>query len=268
MSKSEFSAVAIVAIHNGVYYFDRLCKHLRDNNLLLAVIDNGSQDNLKALVQQNQDLICSYTRLDYDGSFDLTKILQAKENLAMTLDANWIIHMDIDELIFSDIAGETFSNALHRVDSAGFDAVNFDEFVFLPINYFQDYSINNFHRMQWYYFFEPHQNRLVRAFKKGHKTKIASGGHNVEGPARVYPANMALRHYMFENKAHVKRKYRDRIYALENISRGFHGNRVMLQNAELSLPSRRLLKRLKKNQWCLDTSLPYKKHFWQWAKKT
>jgi len=262
--KENFCVTAIVAIRNGAYYFERLCKHLRDNSITLAVIDNDSTDDLQTIVRRNSDIICNTSTLKYHGSFNLTQQLEAKQSIAKEIESDWIIHLDVDELLFSDIIGETLFDALYRVHYTGYDAINFDEFVFLPAEVGVHYQKNNYPEMCWYYFFEPRPKRLIRAFKTHLSTQVESGGHDVEGYRNLYPDNMIMRHFMFENKSHAQRKYRDRTYSDIDIENKFHGNRILLQERALALPHRHELCRADKGDWLLDTSQPRLKHFWDW----
>ncbi len=264
-SNKKFKVTAVVAIRNGSFYFPRLCKHARDNGILLAVIDNDSEDNLQDLIVENSDVVIKSERLKYDGYFDLVKQLEAKERMIQTLTTDWVIHLDVDELLFSDTHKEPLVDALLRVQNAGFNAINFDEFVFLPIERIKRFHSENYDTMNWYYFFEPRQNRLVRAFRKNLRTQITSGGHNVEGEVKLYPNNMIMRHYMFENRKHAKKKYRFRQYSIQDIENKFHGNRTPLQNNKLAFPTKKSLKRSALSDWSLDKSDPKKNHFWQWS---
>ena len=264
MSHKKLKITAIVAIRNGAFYFPLLCQHARQNGFSLAVIDNDSEDNLQELIKQNNDVIESSEMLSYEGRFDLTKQLEAKENLILSLDADWIIHLDVDELLFSDTRNETLLDALSRVHEAGFNAINFDEFVFLPMQLFKRYNSSNYNAMDWYYFFEPKPNRLIRAFHNTLKTEITSGGHNVEGNLKLYPKSMIMRHYMFENRKHAQTKYMLRLYSDQDLNNKFHRNRRLLQNKKLCLPAKKHLFHAPKDEWSLDKSLPKTKHFWEW----
>lgn len=264
MSHKKLKITAIVAIRNGAFYFPLLCQHARQNGFSLAVIDNDSEDNLQELIKQNSDVIETSEILRYEGKFDLVKQLETKSSLMQSLDADWIIHLDVDELLFSDNQDETLLSALSRVHDAGFNAVNFDEFVFLPMQRFKQYNSSNYDTMDWYYFFEPKPNRLIRAFHNTLKTEVLSGGHNVEGDLKLYPTSMTMRHYMFENRKHAQTKYRLRIYSDQDLSKKFHRNRTLLQNKKLSLPMKKHLFRAQKDEWALDKSLPKIKHFWEW----
>lgn len=264
MSYKQLKVTAIVAIRNGAFYFSRLCQHARTNGFSLAVIDNQSEDNLQQLIKQNLDVIETSVMLSYDGKFDLVKQLEAKASVAKNLDADWIIHLDVDELLFSNTKDETLQVTLSRIHDAGFNAVNFDEFVFLPIQRLKPYNAKNYHTMNWYYFFEPKPNRLIRAFHNTLTTQVTSGGHNVEGDLKLYSESMIMRHYMFENRRHAQTKYRHRIYSEQDLEKKFHRNRTLLQNKELFLPPKKLLLCAPKSAWSLDKSDPKATHFWEW----
>lgn len=258
------SVIAIVAIRNGVYYLPRLCQHARENGYQLAIIDNDSKDNLLEITELNKDVIAYVENLPYDGCFDLLAQLEAKALLTKKVNADWVIHLDVDELLYSNVEGETLQQAFFRVQTEGHNAVNFDEFVFLPLERFKRYDSDNYHQMCWYYFFEPRPVRLVRAFKAELQIKPQSGGHNVQGEAKIYPTNFVMRHFMFENRSHVKKKYLTRTYSDSDIKSKFHGNRLVIRGQKLSLPSRSRLHKASPDDWLLDKTNPQTKHFWQW----
>ena len=264
MYNSEFKVTAVVAIRNGAYYFNRLCEHFRSNGIDMAVIDNDSEDNLLELIEYNSDVVITTKNLPYEGGFNLTEQLEAKQDLVQSIDSEWFIYLDVDELLFSDTVNERMVDAIERVDARGFDAINFDEFVFLPVDVYRNYKANDYHTMRWYYFFEPRPRRLIRAFKSHLRMNIESGGHGVQNVRNLYPNNMVMRHFMFENKKHAKRKYHERIYSKTDIENRFHGNRILLQNHTLILPQRRNLCIAGEKDWNLNKSKPKQKHFWEW----
>ena len=260
----DINVTAIIAIRNGSFYFLRLCEYARKNGINLAIIDNDSQDNLQDLITQNKDVVIKSKTLKYEGYFDLTQQLKAKESLTKELDCDWIIHQDVDELLYSNIKGERIADALKRVHELGFNAVNFDEFVFLPLERFKKFHSDNYHKMKWYYFFEPAKSRLMRAFHRSLKTKINSGGHKLEGDINLYPENFCMRHYIFKNREHAKTKYKFRNYSALDLENRFHRNRLPLQNNEIYLPSKKSLHKYNFKDWVLDKSKPKSNHFWEW----
>src|ERR1700688_5162437 len=78
--------------------------------------------------------------------------------------------------------GEGLRDALSRLDAEGWNVVNFDEFVFLPIE--RDYQPEMWGRqpISYYYFFQPSSPRLMRAWKRnGGFSSAAFGGHLLAG---------------------------------------------------------------------------------------
>jgi len=264
MIQKQLDITAILLIRNGAYYFSKVCQNARENGFSIVVIDNDSEDNLQQLIKQNLDVVKDTYMFDYDGKYDLVKLLQAREKVAESIDSDWIVNLDIDEILYSNTENETIQEALTKAHNKGFNAVNFDEFVFLPVQKFKRFKAKNYHTMEWYYFFEPRPNRLIRAFHKSLKTDLNSGGHTVEGNVKLYPHNMIMRHFMFENRKHAKTKYKNRLYAERDLEKKFHGNRLLIQDKNICLPSKKHLMRSCKGQWVLDKSDPKNKHFWQW----
>lgn len=76
--------------------------------------------------------LVSYRVLPFDGVFDLKKMLLVKQEIAGTLDADWLIRLDADEILHPYHQGESLREGITRLDAKGWDVINFDEFVFLP----------------------------------------------------------------------------------------------------------------------------------------
>ena len=49
------------------------------------------------------------------------------------LNSDWVVHVDADVIMHSYREGEGLREGLSRLDAEGWNVVNFDEFVFLPI---------------------------------------------------------------------------------------------------------------------------------------
>ncbi len=117
-------------------------------------------------------------------------------------------------------------DAIRKAAVEGCNAINFDEFVFLPVREEDDFERTDYvARMKNYYFHEPHALRLVRCWEGGHEASlIASAGHNATFDGRrVYPHNFILRHYIFPSARHAMQKYsRDRRYAPAELEKGWH----------------------------------------------
>lgn len=74
-----------------------------------------------------------------------------------------MIHQDADEILHAPNAWGQLRQSIEETDVDGFNVLNFNELVMLPMNaYTENYTIDN----RKYYFFEPHPLRLMRAWRK------------------------------------------------------------------------------------------------------
>ena len=178
-----------------------------------------------------------------------------------------VIHLDADEIPHSYQEGETFSEAINRADMRGFNVIDFNEFVFLPIDY--DYNPTHIGNqpMRFYYFFEPAPLHRMIAWKKiSGLSMIEHAGHRLVGEdIRLSPEKMALRHYIFRNQQHAFNKYADRQFVAHDLGRGWHGNRVNQPVDNFRFPSADRLSFLETAQSRdFDRSRPCREHYWQW----
>jgi hypothetical protein len=122
--------------------------------------------------------------------------MQARQAATDAVNTDWILYVSADEIMNSYNAGETVSAAIERVDAAGYEVIDFNEFVFLPIelSYIPDHE--GFQPMRHYYFFEPHRPRLMRArMNRLQVSHVTHGGHVLAGePFKLSPETFALRH--------------------------------------------------------------------------
>ncbi|NLF07927.1 MAG: glycosyltransferase [Pirellulaceae bacterium] len=257
---------AILCVRNEEMYLDVTLAHLTECGISLAVIDNDSTDRTLQICRKFRRWIVHQSRLPYRGCFSLTDQLAAKAEAVRQIDSDWFIHHDADEILESPLAAESLREGIERVSAAGFNAVNFDEFVFLPAGEQDDFAERDFYKgMRHYYFFEPAPLRLMRAWKNRPGMVQAGGGHKLDGPdLRLCPENFILRHYPHLSLEHARRKYPLRKFAPEDLSKGWHGNRVGIRADSLVFPSPEKLKSLHspgdKN---FDRGEPWKRHFWE-----
>lgn len=261
-------AVAIFALRNEELYIETVIRHLIRQGIKMAVIDNGSEDKTLEICQryypEHVEVILQYP---FDGLFRLEKLLEEKERLRRTHDADWIIHHDADEIMQSNVQGETLLEALIRIDRMGFQAVNFDEFVFVYESNTARYEGTDFtETMDWYYFFKPAKPFRIRAFRNDLQvSNVYSAGHLLPlDMIRLYPESLVHRHYISLSRDHAKRKYLSRKFDPAALARKWHWSRVIINEKSLDAPAMTRLKRFDRSQAQLDRSMPYKKHFWQW----
>lgn len=259
---------AILAIRNEEAMLGNCLRHLVRNGLRVAIIDNGSTDDSASIYRASEFAahIVEVTELPFAGVFALEEQLRAKQAVAERIGGDWILHVDADELMHSYRADETLAEGLARLGAEGWNAVNFDEFVFLPIE--RDYPVraDGFPDLSLYYFYQPSFPRLMRAWRPGAGlSPVESGGHQLGGAGRrLAPESFALRHYPFRSQAHAYEKYATRSFAAAELARGWHWQRVGQPRRRFRFPAAGRLKRLPTPACrALERSDPWALHYWQ-----
>lgn len=263
-STGEKRIVALLAVRNEALYLARCLEHLQRQGIETCVIDNESTDDTLAIAKSF--LGRGVFRIEvqpYPGHFDLVAQLQLKERLAAEIDADWFIHHDADEIREAPAPYKTLKEGIEAADQAGYNAINFDEFVFLPTSDAESHEGGDYvATMRHYYFLEPRPMRQIKAWKKtGAPVQMtASAGHGVDFEGRrIFPVNFVMRHYIALSKAHLIAKYtRERVYSPHEVEKRWHGPRATFDPARLCLPHRSELVSLDDGPW--DTSRPWKKH--------
>jgi len=234
---------AIIAARNEAAYIGRCCRHLAEQGIRFVLVDNESSDDTRAIAEsfRHRGLLKVVTH-PYPGYYDWTGILKMKEQIARELDADWYLHLDADEIPEPPERGESLVERLSRVDAAGFNAVNFDEFVFVPESETDHHEGGDYvASMFTYYFHQPRTMRLVRAWRRHAAVDLAtSGGHDATFPGRVVcPDNFVLRHYIALSMQHLRRKYSsERVYSAAELARGWHRARSQLAGEPMHPPPR------------------------------
>ncbi|MEM1412070.1 MAG: glycosyltransferase family 2 protein [Pseudomonadota bacterium] len=260
--------VALILVRNEVVHLRRLLPALIDQGIDVVVIDNDSSDGAHELYETYQGRgLLWHERLPFEGVFDLKAALLLKRDIAARLEHDWIISIDADEWMHSPRPGESLTEGLARAQASGANVVNFEEFVFLPLE--GDFSERTDYpqHLRHYYFFCPEPHRLMRAWRRDcHFSNAENAGHRIAHPrARVFEENFVLRHYITLSQAHIVEKYVGREFPEEALARGWHFNRVGLTEEMLAFPPDSSLKQLPRwDARPLETDEPKKKHYWQW----
>ena len=253
--------IAVIMVRNGVEYAEKCISHLIENGIEVAIIDQSSDDGTYEVCQSFiNDGVCKLQRISYPGYFSLKDQLLEKNKLMSQLQTDWLIHYDIDECLESPDPNLSLYESIKLEDSRGYNAINFNEFVFLPY----DESIS-FYDSSSYYFFEPFFPRLMRAWKKNSKLSgLESGGHLLKGSIKLSPENHILKHYVFTSQQHALNKYKKRLFSKEEITKGWHRNRLKIESDKLIFPDRENLEVLMPSKpYHFVTSNPWEKHYWE-----
>ncbi len=256
--------VALLAVRNEIRYLERCLCHLRAQGVESWVIDNSSNDGSLDLVRSFLgNGVLGVENYPYPGFFDWRGLLKRKAEVAQSLEADWFIHHDADEIRETVPPWSSLLEGLAAVDAEGYNAVSFDEFVFLPTGDDESYEgIDYVEFMRYYYFFRPADRHRVNAWKKQPQgvDLASSGGHEVMfSGRRLYPRNFVLRHYVALSRKHLISKYSSRSYSKEEVEvLGWHRGRAYFSASSVFLPSAQCLKRLGAHGF--DRSEPWRSH--------
>lgn len=270
MSSLDYPSVcAILGVRNEYHYLKVLLPLLAEQTIDVVIIDNDSNDGSHDLYRQYSGKpIIGIERLPFRGVFSLSEQLEAKKVLCDRLNHDWVIHQDADEILQHWQPNLSLYDAIAEAHRAGYNVLNFDEFVFLP-EPGETYEQKNYYQsMLRYYFFEPMKNRLNLAWKRSaNLSNFRSGGHRLEGESiSIYPRNCISRHYIVLSESFAQRKYLRRIVSERDLSLGWHSNRHNLTAVDLVLPhSSKYLYQLETYESkAFYRGMLTKKHYWHW----
>lgn len=264
-TRKELRITALMMIRNEEIYLEKSLGHLIKSGLSVVIIDNHSSDNSVELIKSfiERGMPVKLYHHPFSGTYDWEALLKKTEEIAHQIDTDWFIFTSPDEIMEPPLPFHDLSEGIKSVDKQGYNAINFDEFVFIPSGYDESYVNRDYEKeMRYYYFHEPHPLRLLRAWKPNGKRfdMVRSGSHNVIfDHQKIYPQNFILKHYIFLSYEYGVQKYSSRIFTKEDIDKGWHFNRYYLSSATIKLPSRHEMKEVTDKQR-FDTSDPKKKH--------
>ena len=240
--------VALIAVFNERRFIAGCLEPLFAQGVEAYVIDNGSTDDTAEIARRylGHGLVGmeSLKRTEY---FSLQRVLTRKQELAATLDADWFIHHDADEIRTGAKPGQTLAAALAEADAAGANAVNFLEFTFTPTQEAPDHDHPRFRdTMRWYYPFLPRFPHRLNAWKRQDTpvNLVDCAGHEVSfSGLHMHPESLPLEHYMFLSAAHAVEKFIEtRTYDPAMIAKGWHRWRSRLTPEDICLPAATQLK--------------------------
>lgn len=205
--------VALLASYNEERFIGGCLEHLAEQGVEAYLIDNCSTDGTVEIASEylGNGLIGIESLPRPDGLDRLKVRLRRKDELAASLEADWFMHMDPDEIRLPPRSDQTLAQALEDVDSKGYNAVNFVEFTFIPTHESPEHDHPNFQKtMRWYYPFALRFPHHIKAWKRQPKLieLEESGGHLPKIPnLLLYPEPFKMRHYQFLSLEQAREKY-------------------------------------------------------------
>ncbi len=254
---------AIIAVHNGAKTIGPVLAHLYENDIDVYVIDHGSTDStIDVIADYKEKKVKEVRYMAYDGVLRLQKILEMKEDIIRTLHDGWVIHIDADEIMDSPRKDETLRHMIERIDREGYDVIDCDEFIFVPMHPDDDEPKDYINAMRYYYYYKPKNFKLHRVQRvAGAKEKdwSQSSGHGLSLEGRkLAPEKICKRHYIGISFDHLRGQYISRVFDGKALLRGWHNVRTGLNPQSIVRPSVRALNNIDRDG--LVTSRPYTYH--------
>lgn len=266
LDPAAFRVIAVLAVRNEDRFLAACLENLFRQGVQVYLCDNESTDRtLEVAERYRGGGLVGIETIPFDGVYRWEQLLRRKEELFQSLDADWLMHVDADEIHLPPPSFSTVAAALAHADACGYDTAEFEEFTFVPTREAPEHDHDDFQRtLRSYYPFRPQSPHCVRALKKreGPMEIAWSGGHLVRfaSEPRLFPEPFRMRHYIFLSQAHAARKYARHYEAHEVNVRKWHGWRPYLRPERIELPSVKDLRTTVADD-DLDASNPWTQHW-------
>jgi hypothetical protein len=259
--------VALIQTYNQRHFVANCIEHLNAQGVSVHITDNESTDGTSEIAERYLGHgVVAIEQLSREQCPDLPAMMRHKERLAETVDADWLIHVEADELHVTPDPRGSLSDALRAADEAGFNAVNFLEFTFVPTVESPDHDHADYPQtMRSYYPYLIDYPHRLNAWKRqdGPVDLVTSDGHRVAFPGLVMaPRNLYMRHFIFLSLEQAREKYEalTKFYRTSIPRMQTKGNwRIDFDISRVQLPSESQLR-----QWVpgqpLDRSEPLSYH--------
>ena len=233
-ANDSFKVIAIMTDYNeSDIIYPSLCQ-LINNGIAVYLIDNWSTDDTASaaspLLGKGLIAIERFPSQNPSQSYDWQALLKRVEDVALTLDADWFIHHDVDEIRESPWPNLSLRDALCYADCLGFNAVDHTVLDFRPTDEaFPSGGDFSAYFRHWEFGRRRGHFNQIKAWKNlGVRVGLAvSGGHEAIFPGRrVFPYKFLLRHYPVRSQRHGEKKVlvdrKPRFNREEKITLGWH----------------------------------------------
>jgi len=241
----DLKVVAVIHGFNESDILKETVNHLVQQGIEVHYFDNWSTDGSWELAHSffEQGLIAHCERFPYapTNQYEWHNQLEKTENYALQLNADWVMHHDVDEIRVSPWPELSLKDAIVHVDSLGFNAI---DFTVIDFRYTKetDSVYEGFQESLNHFEFGRRSGHFVqiKCWKNNKRVSLAdSGGHEASFPGRnVFPLKFLLKHYPLRNKLQAENKvFLNRLprFRKENESFGWHTQYNNFQNSN-SIP--------------------------------
>jgi hypothetical protein len=222
--------LAILPAYNEADVIGAVLEDLIGQGCQVHVLDNLSSDG-------TAEIACDFVgrgvvdvEMFVSDRYTWAAMLRRVEEIALSHVGRWIVLANADEFRESPWPGLTLAEAIGRVDTLGYNAIDHDLFNFRPVDGGFIPGTDPRLHMRHYEPVDPSSPDAVqlKTWKQGcDRVDLAStGGHLILFPGRrVCPVKFTLRHYPIRGEAHGHKKvFEDRLPRFDPAerARGWH----------------------------------------------
>jgi GT2 family glycosyltransferase len=223
--KKPARVIALLTARNEERFIGNCLAHHIRQGIQIYFFDHGSTDRTVEIAQPwlGRGLL-AIEKLPAEAHFSLRDQLARHHERRNSLDADWFMQIDADEIHLAP-SGFNLPEALAAVSDAGYNAVNFQEFTFVPTAESPDHDHADYlQTMRSYYPFLPRCPWGIRAVHRSAQSSLnpANGHQPTFDGMRLCPLFFPMKHYQFMSVAQAGRKY-SRRYARTELDAGHHG---------------------------------------------
>jgi glycosyltransferase involved in cell wall biosynthesis len=227
----NFKVLAILHFYNEADILGQTIQYLLSQEIDLYLLDNWSDDGSFEIARRYQE---SYPERIYLEQFPLSggssdyewyKQLEKTETISKTLDYDWFIHYDADEMRVSPWENTTLREAIYWIDRQAYNCIENTVIDFRVTSQ----NMNNIFMQDTFFDFRHLEIMFdqLKTWKKSQQIELKlSAGHfaHVANP-KIYPLKFLNRHYPMRSIEQAKKKvFQDRLprFQKEHGERGWH----------------------------------------------
>jgi len=201
--------IGMLSVYNDEDIIEEVLENLISQGLELVVLDNGSTDNTYKICEKFLGRgICDLKKfVTSTFVFQWDVLLRMLYDMAIAQSPDWVLRSDSDEF-FESNSDKNLKEAIEKVDSEGFNLIQFDRFDFFMTDDDNESAKSIKGKLTYY---SCHGDYIYRAWKyfPGIQMGYAGGHYPIfpEGLAyKIYPKKFVMRHYKFRSKEQAEKK--------------------------------------------------------------
>lgn len=191
--------ICMLAVFNNAGFIEEAIDHYLSQGLELVIFDDGSTDGTYEICKKYSNRNEVELLQVKHSKWEHTTIFKILYDMALLKSPDWVIRPDSDEILESGMNGITLKDAIIKVDSEGYNTIQFDWFEFFLTDNDDDPNLKVKDRMKYYSW---QYDFLYRAWKVIPGITAELGwGHLPVFPKhlkyKIYPRKFVARHYRF-----------------------------------------------------------------------